>query len=207
MGKIHDLATSLDDLGDVIERLPLIGAQAYANGARSSKPIVDRHFTAGNQQRYGWAPLSRNHFLKKKADLKGKTKGGVFFPGKGKKGSKLDHAAEFQSSTGEMSGIGSATNKPMLVDTGLTRQAVTAGNHTITVNGDVATITFRGLPDYDVYLHTGTKKMPKRSPVEPGAADIAEVQDEMEKALSAAVARLGNPAQSLTTIPGQARIV
>ena len=41
------------------------GANAYANVMAGERPIVDRHFTAGNQQRYGWAPLSKDYFDRK----------------------------------------------------------------------------------------------------------------------------------------------
>jgi hypothetical protein len=207
MGTNLDTLKALDALAAFVETLPLIGAEVYANGARRATPIVDRHFTAGNQQRYGWAPLSRAYFLRKQQGLKGKVRKGVFFPGKGKKGSKLDKGAEFQSSTGALTGIGSGTNKPMLVNSGLTRQAVSGGSHTISLSGDVALVTFRGLPDYAEYLHTGTGKMPKRSPVEPGPDDITQVGDEMEKALSAQTARLGFSPVSSASIPAQARIV
>lgn len=150
------------------------GLRAYATGNRG-KPLVDRHFTAGNQQRYGWAPLSRDYFLAKQGEI-GSLKKRNF------RGSRLDEQAEFQSSTGELVGIGVGKNLPMLVRTGLLRKAVTAKNATIEIDRTTgrATITFHDLPQYAAYHHEGTGKMPKRSPVEPNAEDMAMVQQTIQ---------------------------
>ncbi len=173
--------------------------QAYAKGLRA-KPLVDRHFTAGNSQRYGFAPLSRDYFLAKQRGIvslkggkhflppklkaaidalpKGKRKHAIAFALGTKSGSKLDKAVPFQSSTGTMRGIGSGSNLPTLVLTGDLRRAIGAKNATIRINrtSGVCTITFRDLPTYAQYLHEGTPKMPARSPVEPSHGDIAQMR-------------------------------
>jgi hypothetical protein len=170
--------------------------RAYAIGLRA-KPIVDRHFTPGNAERYGFAPLSRPYFLAKQrgivshrgashflspaeharvGSLKGaKRKAMLDTILHGRQGGKMDPNAGFRSSTGTMTGIGAGKNLPTLVLTGKLRQAVAAKNATIVVNrsNGVATITFHGLPEYALYLHEGTPRMPARSPVEPSADDIA----------------------------------
>ena len=184
------------------------GAEAYANGVGAEKPIVDRHFTAGNQQRYGWAPLTREYFLRKQAGVSGKTSRGVFFPGGGKTGSKLDKAAEFQSGTGDLLGIGAATNAPMLVLTGALRAAVVGPKHAVTASGDGNTVTIRfaGLPEYAAYLHTG-EGTPQRSPVAPNEADRAEVIAAMRRHMDAALRTGGTVPVSSGPIPGKARMV
>lgn len=150
------------------------GHGVKGNATGRSVAIVNRHFTLGNQQRYGWAPLSRDYFLDKQGSL-GKAK--VFFnPGGGKQKIKLDPKAEFTSSTGELVGIGSGKNKPMLVNSGALKAAMAAGKHSLRQTSDGSVIVvFRGLPAYAIYLHEGDG-MPKRSPVSPSAEDIAEVQ-------------------------------
>ena len=151
------------------------GVKGKATGRATA--IVNRHFTLGNQQRYGWAPLSRDYFLAKQGSL-GKSKG-FFNPGGGKQKIKLDPKAEFQSSTGELVGIGSGKNKPMLVNSGTLKAAMAAGKHSLRQTSDGSVIVvFRGLPEYAIYLHEGTSKpkMPRRSPVTPSEEDRAEVQ-------------------------------
>lgn len=182
------------------------GAEAYANGIAGQKPIVDQHFTAGNQSRYGWAALSRAYFLSKQAGLKGKTKNGVFQPGGGKTGSRLDKNAGFQSSTGTMMGIGSGTNKPMLVNSGDLRAAVSSGGHAVTSNGDSVTIRFTGLPDYALYLNEGTDRMPQRSPVEPNELDRIEIVNAMRRHVDASMGTGGKVAVPRGTVPGKARM-
>ncbi len=52
-----------------METTVLAGANAYANGEAGGRPIVAKHFTAGNQERYGWAPLSRQYAQAKAAGI------------------------------------------------------------------------------------------------------------------------------------------
>lgn len=184
------------------------GAEAYANGAEvggkpRARPIVDRHFTAGNQQRYGWPPLSRDYFMEKQHGLIGHQSGGVFNPGGKKKGSRLDKHAEFTSSTG----IGSGTNKPMLVNSGDLRHAVTRTRHAVVMRGDIVTIKFSGLPEYAKYLNEGTGKMPARSPVHPNEMDRAEVFAVMRRHMDAALATGGPVANSTPLHSAGARMV
>lgn len=182
------------------------GAQAYANGTAGEKPIVDRHFTAGNQARYGWAALTREYFLRKQRGLVGKTKGGVFYPGGGKTGSKLDKQAGFREVLGETVGLGSGTNAPMLVLTGALRAAVVGPKHAITVggNGDTAVAKFAGLPEYATYLHENN---PQRSPVAPNELDRVEVIAAMRRHIDAALGTGGAVPVSGSSVPGKARMV
>lgn len=196
-----EVLRKLDAAAAALAALPEVGAKAYIAGFRND-PIVDKHFTAGNQGRYGWAPLSRDYFLRKagqapklRADMKTA----------GRKVSKLDKAAGFRSSTGELSGEGTGANLPMLVRTGATREAVTSRTHRIERQGDVAIIVFANLPEYALHLHTGTGKMPKRSPVEPGVADIVEIHAAMTQFIDRAIGTGGTVPVSGTTVPGVAR--
>lgn len=183
--------TKIQQVANAMRVALVAGAEAYANGRAGARPIVDRHFTAGNQQRYGWPPLSRDYYMAKARGLIGHQSGGVFKPGGGKQGSKLDKAAEFQSSTGTMTGIGSGTNKPMLVNSGTLRHSVSGTKHSVAMRGEMVVITFSGLPEYAQYLEDGTGKMPRRSPVMPNAADKAEVIAAMRRHMDAALATGG----------------
>lgn len=182
------------------------GANAYVNGVAGQKPIVDQHFTAGNQVRYGWAALSHDYFLRKQASLAGKLEAGVFHPGGGKTGSRLDKQAGFRSGTGELVGMGTGTNKPMLVNGGSLRAAVSGGGHAVTASGDTVTIRFTGLPDYAVYLNDGTEKMPRRSPVEPNELDRVEIVNAMRRHVDAALGTGGAVGVPKGTVPGKARM-
>ena len=199
----------LERVAAAVRTSVVAGANAYANGVAGGKPIVDKHFTAGNQQRYGWAALSRDYFLRKQGQIKPKTKGGVFFPGLGKTGSKLDKAAEFRSSTGLLSGIGVGINAPMLVLTGALRAAVSSVKHPVRASpdGNLVTVKFSGLPEYAQYLHDGTPRMPQRSPVAPNELDRAEIVAVMRKHVDAALGTGGAVPVSSGPIPGRARIV
>lgn len=249
------------------------GANAYANGIAGEKPIVDKHFTAGNQLRYGWAPLSEDYARAKmrgivkaggaafhlnasemkqyKAKRKELAKKASIFKAKpgddedtigamkdfradqlrankveladfvrkltgGRQGSRLDKNAEYMGKTatpslifGAQKSIIRAGNLPMLVLNGQLRAAVTGRKHTISTPGDGswATIHFAGLPDYAEYHHTGTAKMPKRSPVEPNEQDRLEVMAVMRRHIDAAIGTGGRVAVSRNTIPGMARLI
>jgi hypothetical protein len=100
---------------------------------------------------------------------------------------------------------GHGKNLPILILSGKLRAAVTMQrNHQVTARGDTATVTFIGLPEYAMYLHTGTKRMPKRSPVEPNAADVKRAVEATSRWVSAQVG-----AGSATTSFGQgtARVI
>lgn len=68
----------------------VVAAQEYANGGYRAEPIVRRHFTKGNQQRYGWPPLSRQYALWKEGGTV-KTTGGVAFLSKVQRGALAAH--------------------------------------------------------------------------------------------------------------------
>jgi len=214
------------------------GAIMYANG-KGGRPIVDQHFTAGNQARYGWPPLSRAYFLWKQGLLKSRpvrlnkaARSAIesvkfhrrsmrrkLFKGRDKldvvaaravdkfdqetkravsevtakvtpkqaprtiaaKGVKLDKNAGFWSDLGDgKRGEGTAKNLPMLVLSGDLRKTANSKGHTVTMRGGDAVITFRNLTEYATYLHEGTPRMPKRSPVEPGEEDKRQVLEHMK---------------------------
>ncbi len=175
----------------------------YANGGNRAKPIVDEHFTAGNNQRYGWAPLSQA-YAKQKAKQAGALRKGM--KEAGRVVSKLDPNVPFQSSTGTMTGMGTGSNLPTLVRSGALRESVNSRQHKVEVNATVGTVTVVFLVlDYGKYHHTGTGKLPKRSPVEPGARDIEQIRNATNRHLSALVGRRATVSVS-TEIPGTARI-
>lgn len=174
-------------MADALRRMPSILAKAYADGQHGTAPIVDQHFTPGNAARQGWPPLSRAYALAKARGLTRNRRGEVSEMQKlsaRKQKVKVDRHAEFQSFTGTVSGIGTMSNLPMLVRTGLLRtQVVSKSLHTIAQQGDTAYVTFNGLPDYASYLHSGTGRMPERSPVNPSFEDIILLEDVMRRTL------------------------
>lgn len=154
------------------------GAVMYAVG-KGGRPIVDQHFTEGNQGRYGWQPLSFEYFKRKQGQIPTKKQASF-------RGSKLDKNAGFMSRTGEMVGFGVAKNLPMLVNSGELRKTVNSKGHSVRLQGGDAIITFRNLKDYATFLHEGTPKMPKRSPVEPNEQDREQVINHMKAYLARA---------------------
>lgn len=167
---IGDASKRMKALAKAINDSLMVGAMAYAQKRQDgSKPIVDHHFTAGNQSRYGWAPLSKDYFERKAGVANAGAHGGNF------RGSRLDKHA------GAIGGGGS--NLPMLVNSGATRQAADSGDASISISGGIIRITFH-LPSYAKWLHEGTPKMPKRSPVEPNDLDRKEVVEEMKRYLA-----------------------
>lgn len=185
------------------------GAEAYANGNGRARPIVASHFTTGNQQRYGWPPLSRDYFLAKQRGIRTPA-GKVPATAKLANGQRVKTGtSEFQSRTGELVGIGSGANLPMLVKTGKTRQAIAYTPHPIDGNADGSIVTIHfgvGAPEWARYLETGTSRMPRRSPVDLNDQDRREVLDTMKRHMSAAMGSAGAVSVSQTSVPGRARL-
>lgn len=184
--------SSLAQLAKTIEGLAEVGARAYASPvAGQAAPIVDDRFKGAGNKRF--PPLAASTLAQKsgsvrKAKASGQVRAGVFFGGKSGTGSKLIKGG-----------------KPILVNSGALRAAVKVGALIVSSVG-VATITFRGLPDYAVYLRTGTAKMPMRSPVDLNPADRERVLAAMRRVLSAALGAAGPVAQQLGSVPSLARL-
>lgn len=145
----------------------------YANGGFRARPIVYSHFTRGNQSRYGWAPLSPRYARRKARQTKGLRKG--------------------MKAAGKS--VPAGAGLPMLVRTGALRDAITGGGATVRRTAPEAfVIEWANDPHYATYLHNGTPKMPKRSPIEPNADDERQVIDAARRYLSAAVGTGGGVA-------------
>lgn len=185
-------ANKLRAAAKLVGGLPKMMGEFYANGgAGVANPVVgDRFMGAGNSR---FAPLSRDYAITKAGQSKGLNTAQHQTYGRG---SKL-----ITSSTQGFLG----KSLPILVRTGKLRAMVAySRGHRITQNGDVARVTFTNLPFYAKYHHTGTSKMPKRSPVEPNAADIVRVKEFAERRLSAYI----NAGSSVTAFGGGiARII
>lgn len=247
-----------------LETAVVAGADYYANGSGSMRPGVFKHYTAGNQARYGWAPLSARYAASKTAGIFHLSPGAGLFVGKhalrrlatlkadrdkemkavGKSGALMgaaeisakrkDISARYQPYIdavvklhaganrtgaklepqsvqrdprifGKTKAGKAASSLPMLVRTGRLRDAVCTIHHPITKDGDIAFITFQGLPDYAMYHQTGTKRMPRRSPVDPNDLDRAEIKAAMERYIDAQIGTGKDVPVSKTTIPGVAR--
>lgn len=198
-------------MADALHRMPSILAKAYADGQNSTEPIVDQHFTPGNASRQGWPPLSRAYALAKARGLTKNRRGEVSDlqkVGARNKKVRIDRNAEFHSKTGTVSGIGTMSNLPMLVRTGLLRtQVVSKSLHKIAQRGDTAFLTFDGLPDYAGYLQTGTGRMPQRSPVNPSFEDVLLIEDVMRRTLDG-ITKGGTKGLAVTVaMPANARAV
>jgi hypothetical protein len=132
--------------------------------------------------------------------------------GKGRVAAKLEKGqlARGQGDSlvmGSMARYAGPSMLPILVRTGKLRDAVTTLKHRITREGDTALIYFDGLPEYAIYHQTGTKRMPRRSPVDPNELDGVEIRAAMQRHLDAAMGtgQRGLPISG-TTIPGAARM-
>ncbi len=170
----------------------MAACQEYANGGFRGRPIVAQHFTAGNAGRYGWDPLSQAYAARKAGQAPSlrkemKARGAVV--------AKMDPKVPFRSRTGILTGEGSGANLPMLVRTGKTRDAITSGSATVKqVGRESFVITWPNQPPYAIFLHTGTPKMPKRSPVEPNDQDRTAIIAAANRHLSLALGKGGSVA-------------
>ena len=147
----------------------LVGCRDYANGAFGARPGVAAHFTQGNASRYSFPPLSPG-YAAAKAGATPALKAGM--------------KAALRS-------VPRGGGLPILVATGALRDAITAGRATLTRVGNTIVIHWTGLPEYAVYLHQGTPRMPARSPVNPNAADRARILAAARRFLSAALGTAG----------------
>lgn len=182
-----------------LQKLPTVMAQAYANGAPGqTDPIVaDRYKGQGNSR---FAPLSTEYALWKQGKSKELKKKLLANWGHGAKLLKVEHRARRQGI--DVGGFAKGS-LPILVLGGKLRAVVaSARNHPITQAGDVATITFRSVPDYGKWLRSGTKRMPARTPVDPNEADLERVKEFGERWLSLQV---GGGSASTTYGGGTAR--
>ncbi len=148
----YDAVRTLQAMAQAVRMLPTRMAEFYANGgAGNANPVVgDRFGPTGNTR---FEPLSAKYAAWKSGNVKARRKKASEKFGKGFQGN------------------------PILVLTGALRAAVTARDHVITQSGNTASVRFVNLPEYAKYLHDPkSKKMPKRSPVEPNAEDINRIK-------------------------------
>lgn len=173
----------LEAVAKVMSMMPFYMAVYYANGGVGvGQAVVGDRFQGQGNARF--IPLSRQYFLKKQGQAKELNKAAKAKYGKG---SKLIEVP-FKSKTGKLTGFGAGKNLPILVLTGKMRAAIVGRKHGIVQEGDVATITFKDLPPYAKWHHTGTKRgLPKRSPVEPDEADTARVVEYANRRIKAAI--------------------
>ncbi len=198
----------------------IAACEEYANGGFRAEPIVYGHFTAGNQGRYSWPPLSPGYAAWKAGGTM-KVAGGVGFLNKaGRKAlaafkAKIDTRrdmdpkvqkkinaevnAKVQKEAMKLRGFRRGSKKdggqkgglPMLVLTGKLRDNITAGRAVIRqVGPESFTITWANIPKYAIYHHTGDG-VPKRSPIAPNEADRKAFLDAATRHLRAAMGMLG----------------
>ena len=201
----------------------LAAAEEYANGGNRAEPIVRRHFTAGNADRYQWPPLSPK-YAKWKEGGTTQTVGGVGFLNAQQRGQLAAFMAGLTGVTGaarkaararEVSRLrgGRPASRPtggqalpMLVLSGRLRDAVAGGRATVrAVSASRIVIRWSGLPDYARFHEEGTPKMARRSPVEPNDEDRRAIVMAARRYLSASI---GTPGQDVPGLEaGRARVL
>ncbi len=157
-----------------LRELPRKMGEFYANGGPGvAYGVVNDRFGGEGNARF--APLSTQYALWKQGQSKALNKKQKENWGRG---SKLINVAFNTRHQGVDVGGTAKGSMPILVLTGKLR-AITSSmrSHPITVQGDTAVVTFKGLPDYAKYLRSGTKYMPARSPVDPNEEDLMRVQE------------------------------
>lgn len=197
----------VEALAVFLESTPTIAAEIYANGTVGrAKPLVDNHFTHGGQAQYGFAPLSPK-YAQQKNDQTVRVRGGGFIMGgsAGRALSEKSQKAIFSASGASATKL-SGGSLPILVRTGKLRSMVASMRHAVTQSGDVATVTFSGLPEYAQYLQDGTPNMPARSPVNPGPRDLQEIDAELKKRLSVILGQAQRYGSFTGSLPAVARM-
>jgi hypothetical protein len=155
---------------EALARAIVAACKEYANGGFRGRPIVAQHFTQGNQARQGWAALSPGYALWKSGAT----------------------PALKKSMKQAKRSVPAGKGMPMLVLTGALRDAVTGGRAVVRrLSYDRFVITWDGLPDYATHLHTGTPRMPRRSPVDLSQSDKDQIIMAANRYLSLAVAAGG----------------
>ncbi len=183
---------TLKAAADAIAAVPIVAGKAYAGtGAGQSRGIVDGHFTAGNSERYGWPPLSPEYFRRKQGQA---AENRLQMKRHELPTSKMDSAATFRTKNpnqilfGAQPGVGAGKNLPMLVARGFLRNAVNTTGHVERTGPDSARITWQ-VPDYGAYHHEGAGRNPKRSPIDPNAADLEKIRAAVEKFIAQSIGR------------------
>jgi len=153
-----------------LARAVFFACQEYANGGFRAEPIVRQHFTDGNQGRYSWPALSTKYADWKAGNVK-QLKQGI------KKAGRV---------------VPKGRGLPMLVLSGKLRDSIAGRGAKISRTGPESfLITWANSPHYAIFHHTGTPKMPKRSPIEPNASDQKQVIDAANRYLSLFLGKAG----------------
>jgi len=182
-----------------LRELPRKMGEFYANGGPGvAYGVVNDRFGGEGNARF--APLSTQYALWKQGVSKELNRKQKEVWGRGSKRISVPYNTRHQGV--DVSGVAKGS-MPILVLTGKLR-AITSSmrSHPITVQGDTAIVTFKGMPDYAKYLRSGTKNMPARSPVDPNEADIVRVREFAMRWLSG---QMGEGVQSTSFGEGVAR--
>ncbi len=188
----YAVVRKLQSVAALMKALPTKMADFYANGgAGVGQGVVgDRFQGAGNARfealKEGYAKWKGRHA----GDLNKSQRKNY------QRGSKLINVP-YKTESGNVVKNDGSTNLPILVLTGATRAAVTSRKTTITQEGDVAYCRFH-VPDYAKWLQRGTKKMPKRSPVDPNEEDMERVTEFAKRQVKAYI----GSGKAITTFGG-----
>lgn len=196
-------------VADQLRRIPEMGAEFYANGGPGvgQGVVMDRFQGPGNAR---FAPLSKDYADWKQGKSKSLNAAQKAKYGKGSKLLSVTVGSKLKNVKGSFQSVAIVKKTlPILVLTGALRAAVGARRHRVSSvigMGDTAYVTFTGLPSYAPYHHDPkTAPFPKRSPVEPNAADINRVVGFLQKRINLTVGRFNSGAVSFGD--GRARII
>ncbi len=185
--------TTLRAASEAIAAVPIVAGKAYAGtGAGQSRGIVDGHFTAGNSERYGWPPLSPEYFRRKQGQAKENRvqmkRHELPVSGYDASATTKGKSAATSLLFGAQAGVVTGKNLPMLVARGFLRNAVNTTGHVERTGPDSARITWN-VPDYGAFHHQGAGHNPKRSPIDPNAADLDKIRAAVEKFIQQSIGR------------------
>lgn len=200
----------LRGIADQIRRIPELAAEYYANGGPGVNQgvVMDRYSESGNKR---FAPLSKKYFDWKSGKSKEFNAGQKKRYGRGSRLINVASGSKMQKDrTGGMTSVPRFTKiLPILVLTGALRAAVGARRHYISSlrgMGDVAYVTFVGLPDYAMAHHDPKNgRRPRRTPVAANLDDMKRLVEFTKRRISMLTARFTG--KSVTFGGAQARII
>jgi hypothetical protein len=211
IAKQLQLARDLRLVAADTRRLAVKAAVYFANGGDGvGEAVVGDRFKGQGNARF--APLSKNYGDWKSGKSKELNKAQKIRFGRASR--LIDEVTGTRVERDDLTGTykpKTLTRKilPILVLSGELRAAVAKRQHFVEAAGkDKAIITFRKLPFYAIYHHAPqTAPFPKRSPVEPNAADLQRLTEFIQRHVSLLIARFNSGSVRVAFGDGQARII
>ena len=169
---LDKVKSSMRKLSDFLGTAAVFAAEMYGTTKTMAQPLVDRHFTPGNCERYGWKPIA-DSTLKMRANL------GEF--NKSQRGSGRDR----NTSRGEVNSRGTRTT-PAMVASGDLRNAMATTGRAHQTGSESAEISWE-VPEYAQYHLPGGAttlgRPPERDFTAPNDEDISDITEFMMQRL------------------------